>query len=148
MITNRNLPTIYPHIKLLQYYWPYFYAVYFISMTYSFCNWQFVPVNSLTCLAHPEPSTLLTTTHLFLFLWACFHFICPFVLYIPHVIDIIWWLLFFVRFISLSIVPSRFILVDKWQVQTSNIPPYTYTATFLSIHLLMETWVVFISLLL
>ena len=124
-------------------------TVYFIPMIHLFCNWKFVPLNSVTyffCPLNPLPSG----NHLFnlckvtlvLFSFFCFLFW----LFRFHVLVKSCNIYPLYLFISLSMVASRFIHV----VTNSKIPHFygwvifhqictTYTMSSLSIHLLMGT---------
>ena len=72
-------------------------------------------------------------------------FICL-IFQIPHISDIISYFSFSVGLASLSVIISRSIYVAAYGIISyvlwlSSIPLYTYTTSFLSRHLLMDTWV-------
>ena len=119
-------------------------AVHFISMAHLFCSWKFVPLNLPHLFLSFPISSFLSTTYLcsvsitlFLFLLCLFIFLESTYKWNHTVLS------FSVRLISLSMVPSRSILViTNGKISfffMANIPLCMYTTSSLSIHLLMGT---------
>ena len=114
-------------------------AVHYIPMTYLFYNWKLVCFDPL-CQFHPLPIPLplWQTPFCSLYLWFLFCFVCSFVVFLDSTYK--WNLFFSVWLISLSLIPSRSMLLQMARFHFTGwvIFHCLYTTSSLFIHPSMD----------
>ena len=122
-------------------------AIHYIPRGSLFYNWKFVPFDHLhSSCSHLNPSCLQQSPICFLFMWVFFFF------QIPYIREFIQYLSLSLWFISLNVMPWRFI----HSVPNSRISFFCIDEKYYILHIIsssfiyssMDTWVVFMSWLL